>query len=440
MAMHAPTTWVAASHPSHPNYKPMKRISNYLKMRVLGALEYAQGSSNEARYKAVSQIVFKDEEGIPHQFTWRTIQTWWYYYRRHGMSVPLQRADKGTVRKVAPEELLEAIEKVLPFFHGKKYNIAEVYRACIEKGLLRRNQIAPNTFRRHVNTFGLLKSSDELGDARRKVRLAFAKAHANDMWQADTLHGPYIYLKGKPTKTFLICFIDDASRVVPHGAFYTNDSTSNLIDCFQIALFKRGIPQVLYVDNGSNYASKELATICTRLGTALIHTPVRDGAAKGKIERFFRTVRDQFLVRNLSAITTLRQLNTQFSHWVEDTYHSREHSTLGMNPIDRFGLDLSRLNYLSPSEFNKELFYLEATRKVRADNTFSYQNIRYETPRDLRNHTITIRYDRADPNNPPIVYQDNQRLGPATRLNFLDNDRRPNNDAENNDTDNQQPT
>ena len=248
MAMHAPTTWVAASHPSHPNYKPMKRISNYLKMRVLGALEYAQGSSNEARYKAVSQIVFKDEEGIPHQFTWRTIQTWWYYYRRHGMSVPLQRADKGTVRKVAPEELLEAIEKVLPFFHGKKYNIAEVYRACIEKGLLRRNQIAPNTFRRHVNTFGLLKSSDELGDGRRKVRLAFAKAHANDMWQADTLHGPYIYLKGKPTKTFLICFIDDASRVVPHGAFYTNDSTSNLIDCFQIALFKRGIPQVLYVD------------------------------------------------------------------------------------------------------------------------------------------------------------------------------------------------
>ncbi len=419
----------------------MKRISNYLKMRVLGALEYAQGDSNEARYKAVSQVVFKDEEGIPHQFTWRTIQTWWYYYRRHGMTVPLERADKGTARKVAPEELLEAIEKVLPFFHGKKYNIAEVYRTCIEKGLLRRNQIAPNTFRRHVKTFDLLKPTDQLGEQQRKQRLAFAKAHANDLWQADTLHGPYIHLKingtVKPTKTFLICFIDDATRVIPHGAFYANDSTPNLIDCLQTALFKRGIPQALYVDNGSNYVAKELATICTRIGTALIHTPVRDGAAKGKIERFFRTVRDQFLVRDLSAVTTLGLLNTQFSHWVEDTYHAREHSTLGMNPLDRFGLDRSRLNYLSPSEFNKELFYLEATRKVRADNTFSYQNIRYEAPRDQRNQTITIRYDRTDPNNPPIVYQDNQRLGPATRLNFLDNDRRP--DTGNN-TDNQQPT
>lgn len=418
-----------------PHTKFMKRISPYLKMRVLGALEHAEGNSNQARYKAVSQMVFKDDQGIPHQFTWRTIQTWWYYYRRHGMTVPLERADKGTARKVAPEELLEAIEKILPTFHGKQYNIAEVYRACIEKGLLRRDQIAPNTFRRHVNTFGLLKSADQLGEAHRKVRLAFAKAHANDMWQADTLHGPYITIKGKPTKTFLICFIDDATRVIPHGAFYTNDSTISLIDCLQVALFKRGIPRSLYVDNGSNYASKELSIISTRIGTLLIHTPVRDGAAKGKIERFFRTVRDQFLVRDLSSVTNLQQLNTQFSHWVEDTYHTREHSTLGMSPIDRFGLDLNRVQYLDPSDFNKELFYLEATRKVRADNTFSYQNIRYEAPRDLRRCTVTIRYDRTDPTRPPILYQDNLRLGPATQLNFIDNDRRPNPNSR--DTDNQ---
>jgi putative transposase len=401
----------------------MKRISNYLKMRVLGALEYAPGDTDKARYQAVAQMVFIDEEGAPRQFTWRTIQAWWYHYRRHGITEAPARADKGATRKVTPEELHEAIQTILPSFHGKRYNIAEVYRACIERGLLRREQIAPNTFRRHVDSLGLLEPGD--GQPQHKLRLAFAKAHANDMWQADTLHGPYVHLAGKATKTYLICFIDDASRVVPHGAFYTGDTTPNLIDALQVALFKRGVPRSLYVDNGSNYASKELATICTRLGTILIHTPVRDGAAKGKIERFFRTVRDGFLTRDLGDVTSLTALNIRFSHWVEETYHQREHSTLGMKPIDRFGLDLDRLHYLDPCEFNRELFYLEATRKVRADNTFSYAGTRHEAPVDLRGRTITIRYDRTDPGTPPVAYHDDQRLGPATPLDFLANDRRP---------------
>lgn len=398
----------------------MKRISPYLKMKVLGALEYAGGNSNTARYKAVSQMVFKDEEGNPHQFTWRTIQTWWYHYRRHGITEPKERADKGSARKVVPEQLLEAIEKVLPGFHGKDHNIAAIYRACVEQGHLRRDRVAPNTFRRYVKKYNLLEPPSENAP---KARLAFAKAHANDMWQADTLHGPYIRIDGKPVQTFLICFIDDASRVVPHGEFYTADSTPNLIDCFRSALFKRGVPRSMYVDNGSNYSSKEFSLICTRFGVLLIHTPVRDGASKGKIERFFRTVRDQFLVRDLGAITSLPQLNREFTTWVEDSYHARTHSTLGMKPIDRFGLDLGHIDYFHPSEHSVELFYLETTRKVRIDNTFSFHNIRYEAPRDLRKRKVTIRYDRCQPLIPPVVYHDNERLGSATRLDPVANDR-----------------
>ncbi|NOZ72534.1 MAG: transposase family protein [Chloroflexi bacterium] len=393
-------------------------------MRVLGALEYAEGDSNVARYKTVSRMIFNDEDGIPRQFTWKTIQTWWYHYREHGITEPKSRVDKDTLRKVVPEELLEAIEKVLSGFHGKKYNITEVYRACIEQGHLRSSQVASSTFRRNVKKFDLLKPVDANTP---KPRLAFAKAHANDMWQADTLYGPYIKIEGKPVQTFLICFIDDASRVIPHGEFYTADTTSNLINCFQTALFKRGKPRQMYVDNGSNYSSKEFSLICNRIGTFLSHTPIRDGAAKGKIERFFRTVRDQFLIRNLSGINGLLQLNSQFIDWVENSYHTREHSTLGMRPLDRFGLDLSRIKHHDPSEYNAELFYMETTRKVRADNTFSFHNIRYEAPRDLRNLKITIRYDRNYATLAPIVYQDEERLGAAIQLDYIGNDRAPKN-------------
>lgn len=400
----------------------MKRISPYLKMKVLGALEFAQGDTLVSRYKAVAGIIFRDEEGHPHQFTWRTIQTWWFNYRRHGITEPASRCDTSSPRKVTPEELLVAIEKVLPHFNGRRINVTAIYRRCIDTGLLTRDRIAPNTFRRHVKRFDLLKPESQVKSKRRQ---AFAKAHANDMWQCDTLVGPYLRLGGKPTKVFLICFIDDASRVITHGQFHLNDNTANLIDCFQNAIFKRGVPRAMYVDNGSNYASMELARACTRIGTVLIHTPVRDGAAKGKIERFFKTLRDNFLIRDLSAINSLAGLNTAFHDWVENHYHLNRHSILDMRPIDRFGMDLQRIQWLQPSIYNREIFFAETKRKVAADNTFRHRNTRYEPPAHLAGSAITIRFDRADPNQPPIVYQDNQRLGEATALDLIANDRHP---------------
>ena len=414
----------------------MKRISNYLKMRVLGALEHASGDTLNARYQAVSKMIFQDEDGHPYHFTWRTIQTWWYHYREHGVTDPPARADKDTLRKVSPEDILAAIEKALPSFRtggsGKNakrpLNIQALYRACIEQGHLRRDQIAPNTFRRAVKKYDLLKpDSADLP----KRRLAFAKAHANDLWQTDTLHGPYLRFPryNKPFQVFLIAFIDDASRVIIHGQFFEHDNTENLIECLQNALYKRGVPKAIYADNGSNYSAKEFHQICTRLGTVLIHTPVRDGAAKGKIERFFRTVRDQYLNQNLDHISSLEELNDHFTRWVEDTYHLREHSTIGMRPLDRFGLDLGRIRHLHQCEFNQELFFLQATRKVRTDNTFQFENTRYEAPRDLRNQTITLRYNRfitSTAPEPPIAYFDNERLGPVILLNPVHNDRKPN--------------
>lgn len=401
----------------------MKKVSPHLKIKVLGAIELAEGTSLNARYISVSKQIFKDEEGIPHQFTWRTIQTWWYYYRRNGITQAPERIDKGKPRKATPEELLEAIEQALPFFSGKRYTVTAIYKKCIEKGFLRQSQIAENTFRRHVKRFELLKANSAVKNKRRQ---AFSKANSNDLWQSDTLVGPYLKLNGHPTQVYLICFIDDASRIIPHGEFFTNDNTINLLDCYQSAMFKRGVPKAIYVDNGSNYASKEMSLVCCRLGVVLIHTPVRDGAAKGKIERFFRTVRDQFLIRNLSEVHSLAELNRQFIRWVEDEYHTRKHSTLDMRPLDRFGMDLSRIRYLQPSTYNKEIFYREKTCSVRKDNTFQLKNIRYEPPAYLSGKKITVRFDNLNTQVLPVVYLDKIRIGEARLLNLVANDRKPN--------------
>ena len=123
--------------------------------------------------------------------------------------------------------------------------------------------------------------------------------HANELWQGDTMHGPAIKQgDGKWRKTFLITFIDDASRLITHAEFFYRDNTENMINAFRTALYKRGKPERLYFDNGSNYTAKEILQACVRLDIRLSHAPVRDGAAKGKIERFFRGFRDRFLVMN----------------------------------------------------------------------------------------------------------------------------------------------
>lgn len=400
----------------------MKRINVYLKLRVLGAIDSMAGNSIQSRIKEVCKLTFHDEDGTPHVFTWRTIQTWLSIYKQYGAQalVTRPRADKGKPRKLYPEQLQEAIEQVLPEFRDKRHNKMTIYRRCIERGVLARSDCSQTSFFRMVRTYDLLTP---IARTDNKRRLAFSKQYANEMWQMDTLVGPFMKNGKTSTQAKLIAFIDDASRVVPHGQFFFSESTDSLIVALKAALYKRGIPQTLYVDNGAIYTSQEINQICARLGIVLCHTPVRDGAAKGKIERFFRTVRDQFLIRQLD-LSSLDALNRQFHHWVEDEYNTRVHGTLQMKPIDRFGMDLQRLRFLDPMAANDELFYVEQDRTVRKDNTFPVGSVRYEAPRDLSNRQIQVRYNRANPDR-IVVYYKGERMGEATVLDFLANDRPP---------------
>jgi hypothetical protein len=272
-----------------------------------------------------------------------------------------------------------------------------------------------------VKQYELLKRDQ---DCSNKVRLAFAKAHANEMWQADTLYGPYLQLQGGALQTRLIAFVDDASRVCCHGQFFLAENVDTLIESLRAAFYKRGVPHSLYVDNGSIYSSKEIIQICARVGCLLHHTPVRDGAAKGKVERFFRTVREQFLCRQLD-LSSLEALNRQFTHWVEESYNAQPHSVLGMSPLDRFALDRKRVRFLPPNEANDELFFVEEDRHVRADNTFSFKSLRFEAPRHLPDRTIQIRFQRSQPAARLVVYYKGERMGQARLLDAVANDRKP---------------
>jgi putative transposase len=399
----------------------MKLPSVYLKMRVLGAVDTVPGQTRDQRIRNVAAMTFLDEDGNPRQFTWRTIQTWFYRYKNHGITgVNHQpRSDKGHVRKITPEELLEALNAAKNHFSNKRTNKRALYRYCIDNALLDPGRIAQTTFYRFIREYGLLATD---AHDHHKIRLAFSMKYANQLWQADTMFGPHVDTgDGARKQTKLIAFLDDASRVLCHGEFFFDENVDTLVQAIRAAFYKRGVPEQLLVDNGSIYCSQEITLICARVGCILRHTAVRDAAAKGKIERFFRRVREQFLIQKLD-LSTLDALNRQFNHWAENDYNAVPHDALDMKPIDRFGIDLTRIRFLAPSEHQDELFYAEATRKVKKDNTFSFAGQRYETPVDLRDKEIQLRHDRRRTGaSAVVVYHKGQRQGAARLLDAVAN-------------------
>ena len=133
----------------------MKKPTVYLKMRVLGAIDFADGKSIIERIRKVALMAFMDENGIPQKFTWRTIQTWYSRYKKDGITTMKNRprSDKGKSRKISPEEVDEAIKQVLPLFRKEHYNIMAIYRKCVEKGLIRPELCAYTTFYKFIRKY-----------------------------------------------------------------------------------------------------------------------------------------------------------------------------------------------------------------------------------------------------------------------------------------------
>ena len=161
----------------------------------------------------------------------------------------------------------------------------------------------------------------------------FEAAAVNDRWTGDALHGPPV----DGHKAYLFAFIDDHSRALTGYRWGHSEDTVRLEAALRHGLGSRGIPRSVYVDNGSAFVAAPLLRACAVLGIRLVHSRPGRPEGRGKIERFFRTVRDQFLVEiHARGVADLIEMNRLFSAWVETAYHHRVHSETNTAPLDRF--------------------------------------------------------------------------------------------------------
>ena len=253
--------------------------------------------------------------------------------------------------------------------------------------------LAPATVHRLLSRQGLMARPAE--EPTTKDRRRFAFDAPNELWMSDVMHGPSVLDPDdrRRHKTYLIALIDDATRIIPYAAFAHRETVAAFLPVFERAVRRRGIPKRVFVDNGAAYRSRHLAVVCAKLGVTLIHARPFQPQAKGKIERWFRTVRSQLLPTLLEADThDLPALNRRLWAWIEGEYHDAPHRGLdGVTPIDRWATTSAHIQL--PGDDLADLFLFEEKRKVQTDRTVSLHGVVYEVEAALVGATVTLRYD-----------------------------------------------
>jgi len=224
----------------------------------------------------------------------------------------------------------------------------------------------------------------------------------NDLWQSDMMFGPSVQVEGRSRKTFLFAFLDDMSRLVAHAQFYLSEGLESYLDALRQALLRRGLPRKLYVDNGPTFRSQHLAQITASLGMALIHSTPYQPEGRGKCERWFRTVREQFL--SLWRGEDLGKLNEAFSSWLQQRYHQSVHSVTNQSPLERFS---SHLECLRPVPSNLEDYFRKRTLRIVAkDRTVALNGRLYEAPIALMGKKVALLYHDHDPARVEIFFEE----------------------------------
>jgi transposase InsO family protein len=254
-----------------------------------------------------------------------------------------------------------------------------------------RGIIAPGEYISRATAYRILRLHAETLKIPAEDRRKFKAEKVNDMWQSDVMHGPMVTtVEGKNRKSYLLAIIDDNSRFIIQAGFYLHERLEDYLDLLRKAFLKRGLPGKLYVDNGAAFRSNQLKYICASLGVALIHAKPYTPQGKGKIERWFRTVRMSFLA-GLDPITyTLDELNQVFADWLE-IYQEKPHSAIKEKPQQRF---LRGIEQIKPAPSNLEDYFRQiARRTVRKDRTIAFKDKLYEAPVALISKQVQLLYD-----------------------------------------------
>lgn len=290
-----------------------------------------------------------------------------------------------------------------------------IYRQLQDNGSIRHGEISESTINRYINLLALELKTTTNQDMRR-----YERSHINEVWCGDSSVGPYLKAPdGKKHKLYIIALIDDASRFITGIDIFFNDNFINLMTVMKSAVAKYGRPKLFNFDNGSAYKNKQMELLAARIGSTLNYCKPYTPTAKAKIERWFRTMKDQWMASlDIRDFHSLEELRGNLLAWVH-LYNNTPHASLkGKTPQERFFSEPEQIRRLPQEQLDKD-FLLEIERRVSADSVIVIDQVEYEVDFRFAKQRIRLRYS-PDMKEIFIVEPDNS-LTPIRLLNKQEN-------------------
>ena len=343
--------------------------------------------SKTAFYTELSTKGLVGPDGRIHHYAPSTIEKWYLDYQNHGFDalIPKGRSDAGMSRKL-DDELQERIRYFKTNY--PRMSAAAIYRQLKNDGSIISGQVSESTVCRFVNQLQIELRQTPNRDMRR-----YERPHINEVWCGDSSVGPRLTdADGKKHRIYIIALIDDASRFITGIDVFYNDNFVNLMSVMKSAVSKYGRPKVLNFDNGKSYKNKQMELLAARIGTTLSYCQPYTPTSKAKIERWFRTLKDQWMAGlDMRDFHSLDELRGSLYAYVQ-SYNLSPHSSLrGMSPQDRFFSEPAHIRRLTQDDIDKD-FLLEIERRVSADSVIVIDQIEYEVDCRFARQRIRLRY------------------------------------------------
>jgi len=379
-----------------PAKKDPGREHAYFRFALIApAIQGTHTDASVAAYcRRITELPIVRPDGVAFQYKPGTIYKWIAAYKAAGMDglMPRERSDKGSVRRLSDESVSEIhnLKERYP-----KLDAVQIHIRLIQDGLLPAT-VSARTVQRYIRNNNL-KPNAMSGPL--KDRKAFEEPFFGALWQADTCFFPYIPdSHGRRKRTYLLLILDDHSRMIVGARLFFEDNAYNFQQLLKDSVAAYGIPNKLYCDHGPSYENSQLTFICGGIGTVLIHTPVRDGAAKGKCERAFGVLKPRWLNGlDIGQIRSLDEFNAALG--VEVRKHNlRLNSSTNQTPMERFLATRNRIRIPASREWLDDCFMNRLRRKVRNDATISLLNTQLDAPMQFIRQTVEVRFlpDRLD--------------------------------------------
>lgn len=343
--------------------------------------------TQNAFYEELAAKGIPGPDGRLRHYAPATIEKWYLNYKKFGFDalLPKARADAGSSRKL-DDELQEQIRYLKTNY--PRMSAAAIFRQLSSNGSITFGQVSESTVCRFVNQIQAEQKQTPNRDMRR-----YERPHINEVWCGDSSVGPRLTAPdGKKHRVYIIALLDDASRFITGIDIFFNDNFVNLMSVMKSAVAKYGRPKVLNFDNGKSYRNKQMELLAARIGTTLSYCQPYTPTGKAKIERWFRTMKDQWMASlDMRDFHSLDQLRGSLAAYVQ-RYNQSPHSSLhGSSPQDRFFSEPEQVRRL-PQEQIDTAFLLEIERRVSADSVIVIDQVEYEVDYRFARQRIRLRY------------------------------------------------